>query len=127
MKIIMITAPCSNTGKSLITLGIVRMLKNMGMDVSAFKVEPDFLDAKYLSLASGKRAGNLDLYMLREEGIETALAMNNGQYCVIEGTMGYFDGIYNTYENSSYHISNILDINAILIYSPKGEMFFCYT
>mgnify|MGYP001285296184 FL=1 len=46
MKIIMITAPFSNTGKSLITLGIVRMLKNMGMDVSAFKVEPDFFRCK---------------------------------------------------------------------------------
>ncbi|WDC84920.1 hypothetical protein PL321_04960 [Caloramator sp. mosi_1] len=37
--------------------------------------------------------------------------------------MGYFDGIYNTFENSSYDISKSLDINSVLIYSPKGEMF----
>ncbi len=37
--------------------------------------------------------------------------------------MGYFDGIYNTFENSSFHISRELDISAILVYRPQGEMF----
>lgn len=123
MKSIMFTAPSSGTGKTLITLGIIRNLKNKGMDIKAFKTGPDFLDTKYLAEASGKRAGNLDMHMMGESGLKLALAMNGGEYAIVEGAMGYFDGIYNTYENSSYDISKKLNIPAVLIYSPKGGMF----
>ncbi|NMB27203.1 MAG: cobyrinate a,c-diamide synthase, partial [Tissierellia bacterium] len=123
MKTLMITAPASGTGKTLISIGLIRALKNRGLDVSAFKTGPDFIDTKYLGVASGKKPGNLDIHMMGEEGIHQALSMNKGNYAVVEGAMGYFDGIYNTFENSSYDISRKLDINTILIYTPKGEMF----
>lgn len=123
MKSLMITGPASGAGKTLVSLGITRALKNRGKDVRAFKTGPDFLDGKLLSKASGKRAGNLDLHMMGEEGLKIALALNQGAYGLVEGAMGYFDGIYNSYENSSYDIGRILKIPAILVYSPKGEMF----
>ncbi|WP_312907482.1 cobyrinate a,c-diamide synthase [Tissierella praeacuta] len=123
MRTIMITAPSSNTGKTTITLGIIRAIRNRGLDISAFKTGPDFIDTKYLELASGKRAGNLDIHLMGRSGIKKSLSMNNGEYGVIEGVMGYFDGIYNTYENSSFDISKELDIPAILVYRPQGEMF----
>ena len=123
MKTIMITAPSSNTGKTVVTLGIIRALKDRGLDVSAFKTGPDFIDRKYIGMASGKVAGNLDMHLMGREGLKESIAMNNGEFGVIEGAMGYFDGIYNTYENSSYDISSELNIPAILVYSPKGEMF----
>lgn len=123
MKTIMITAPSSNTGKTVVTLGIIRALKDRGLDVSAFKTGPDFIDRKYIGMASGKVAGNLDMHLMEREGLKGSIAMNNGEFGVIEGAMGYFDGIYNTYENSSYDISLELDIPTILVYSPKGEMF----
>lgn len=123
MKTIMITGPSSNSGKTTITLGIIRALKDRGLDVSAFKTGPDFIDTKYLELASGKRAGNLDMHLMGNQGIFKALSMNFGEFAVIEGAMGYFDGIHNTFENSSYHISKDLNTKAILVYSPKGEMF----
>lgn len=123
MKTIMITAPSSNTGKTVVTLGIIKEIKNRGFNVSAFKTGPDFIDRKYIGIASGKVASNLDMHLMGKEGLEESLGMNNGDFGVIEGAMGYFDGIYNTYENSSYDISKELDIPSILIYSPKGEMF----
>lgn len=123
MKTIMITAPSSNTGKTTLTLGIIRAIKNRGLDISAFKTGPDFIDTKYLEVASGKRAGNLDMHLMGKEGIKESLSMNDGEYAVVEGAMGYFDGIYNTFENSSYDISKHLDIPAILVYKPQGEMF----
>lgn len=123
MKAIMITAPSSNNGKTTITLGLIRAIKNRGLDISAFKTGPDFIDLKYLELASGKRAGNLDIHLMGQEGIRKSLAMSRGEYGIIEGAMGYFDGIYNTFENSSFHISRELDISAILVYRPQGEMF----
>lgn len=119
----MITAPSSNTGKTTLTLGIIRAFKNRGIDISAFKTGPDFLDTKYLGLASKKTAGNLDMHIQGVEGIKDAIGMNLGELGVIEGAMGYFDGIANTFENSSYDISRELNIPSILVYTPKGEMF----
>ncbi len=124
MKGLMIAAPNSNSGKTLVTMGIIRALKNRGFDVSAFKVGPDFIDREYISRASNKRAGNLDLHLMGGiEGLKEALFMNKGQLALLEGVMGYFDGIYNTYENSSYDIANKLGLDTILVYSPSGEMF----
>lgn len=119
----MIAAPESNSGKTMVSLAIIRAMKNRGLDLSAFKTGPDFVDRKYIELAAGKEAGNLDMHLMGKDGIFHALSMNNGEFGIIEGVMGYFDGIYNTYENSSYDIARKLDISTILVYSPKGEMF----
>lgn len=123
MKSIMLTAPASNSGKTIITLGIIRALKNRGYNVSPFKTGPDFVDTKYLSIAAKRPAGNLDMHMMGRKGMEESLAMNIGDIAVVEGAMGYFDGIFNTFENSSYDIGKELNIPAVLVYSPKGEMF----
>lgn len=123
MKALMITAASSNSGKTLVTVGIIRALKNRNIDVSPFKSGPDFIDGKYISAASGKNAGNLDMHLMGKKGVKEALYMNPGELAIVEGAMGYFDGIHNTYENSSFHISEELDIPAILVYCPEGEMF----
>lgn len=123
MKMLMITGANSGSGKTFITLGIIRGLKNRGIDVCGFKTGPDYIDTKFLEKASGKRASNLDIHLMGESGIEEAISMAEGEYGIVEGAMGYFDGIYNTFENSSYDISRKLDINAVLVYTPKGEMF----
>jgi cobyrinic acid a,c-diamide synthase len=123
MKTILITAPSSGSGKTTISVGIIRALKNKGLDVCAFKTGPDYIDRAFLEKASGRRAGNLDMHLQGKEGVGKALSMTTAAYCVIEGAMGYFDGIGNTYKSSSYDISRELEINSILIYTPKGEMF----
>lgn len=105
MKMLMITGANSGSGKTFITLGIIRGLKNRGIDVCGFKTSPDYIDTKFLEKASGKRASNLDIHLMGESGIEEAISMAEGEYGIVEGAMGYFDGIYNTFENSSYDIS----------------------
>lgn len=123
MNTIMITGPSSNSGKTVVTLGLLRAIRNRKIDVSAFKTGPDFIDTRYLELSSGKRAGNLDMHLMGRDGLSKSLSMNIGDFGVIEGAMGYFDGIYNTFENSSYDISKKLNVPSILVYTPKGEMF----
>lgn len=123
MKAIMISGPNSNSGKTTMTLGILRALKNREIDVRGFKTGPDFIDRELLSLASKNPAGNLDIHMMGEEGVRESIAMNLGEIAIIEGAMGYFDGIYNTFINSSFDISRKLNIPAVLVYTPKGEMF----
>lgn len=123
MKGIMITAPSSGSGKTTVTMGIIRALADMGLDICGFKTGPDYLDTAFIRAASGKEAGNLDMHLQGEDGMKQSLGLGEGECCVIEGAMGYFDGIYNTYENSSYVIAKTLKVNSILVYTPQREMF----
>ncbi|MBU2510813.1 cobyrinate a,c-diamide synthase [bacterium] len=123
MKAIMITAPASGSGKTTITLGLIRALKQRGLDVCAYKTGPDYIDRAFLEQVSGLPAGNLDMHLQGSDGMLYSLSKAPAEYCIIEGVMGYFDGISNTYENSCYDIARKLKIPSLLVYSPKGEMF----
>ncbi len=123
MKMIMISGGNSGSGKTLVSIGLLRTLKNRGYKVSSYKTGPDFIDRQFLEMASGRRGGNLDYHLMGEEGVSNAISMGEGDWSIVEGAMGYFDGIYNTFENSSYDIAKRLNINTILVYTPKGEMF----
>ncbi|HBM81711.1 MAG TPA: cobyrinate a,c-diamide synthase, partial [Clostridiaceae bacterium] len=52
MKGIMITAPKSGSGKTMVTIGIIRALLNMGFDVCGFKTGPDYIDTAFIKEAS---------------------------------------------------------------------------
>lgn len=123
MKTILITAPNSGSGKTTITMGLLRVLHNMELKLCAFKTGPDYIDRAFLSKAGRCEAGNLDMHLQGAAGMKQAFSMLQGDYCIIEGAMGYFDGIYNTWQNSSYEIGYTLGVPAVLVYTPKGEMF----
>ncbi|MDO5725079.1 MAG: cobyrinate a,c-diamide synthase [Tissierellia bacterium] len=123
MKGIMITADRSNSGKTVLNLAILRALSNRGIDVSAFKTGPDYIDPHFSSIAARKAAHNLDIHLMGRENMAKNLSLNLGEFAVVEGAMGYFDGNYLSYENSSYDISVELNLPAILVYTPKGEAF----
>jgi cobyrinic acid a,c-diamide synthase len=119
----MIAAPSSGSGKTTVTMGLLRALKLCGLDACGYKTGPDYIDRAFLEAASGKPAGNLDLHLQGEHGLRYALSRANSEYCVIEGVMGYFDGMYNTWQGSSYDVARRLNIPTVLIYTPAAEMF----
>lgn len=123
MKLIQISAPHSNSGKTITSAIIARSLKNMGLDVAGFKCGPDYIDSKYQAFATKKENGNLDIHLMGKTGLFHSLSLNKADYGVVEGAMGYFDGIGIGYESSAFDIAEKLDINTILVYRPKGEMF----
>lgn len=125
MKAIMIGAPSSGSGKTTITMGLIRAILNRGIRVNCFKTGPDYIDTAFLKAASKQSAGNLDMHLQGAKGLKYSLSMGEGEISIIEGAMGFFDGIYNTFENSSYDISCKQGINAVLVYTPNKEMFSC--
>lgn len=123
MKGLMVSALNSGSGKTLFTAGLIRLFKNNGLSVLPAKTGPDYIDTQYHTLAAGEMAQNLDMHLQGKDGMKKSLGINKKNYLIVEGAMGYYDGIYNTYKNSSYEIAKELNIDTILIYSPKGEMF----
>ncbi|UTC64218.1 cobyrinate a,c-diamide synthase [Treponema sp. OMZ 788] len=123
MKGIMISAPNSNSGKTIVSSALLYSLKKEGLDISAFKTGPDQVDRKILEIISGKRAGNLDPFMMGQTGMEFSLNISNSEYALAEGVMGCFDGIGSTWENSSFDTAEKIGSDIVLVYSPQGEMF----
>jgi len=91
---IIVAAPSSGSGKTLITLALLRALKNSGLRVSAVKIGPDYIDPRFLEAATGRPCLNIDLWAMRPSLVTALLAAQEEEadFLVIEGVMGLFDG-----------------------------------
>ena len=91
---IIIAAPSSGSGKTLITLGLIRALKNKGLKVASAKIGPDYIDGRFHEAASGQPCVNLDYWAMGWAECANRLeAIGKGQdLVIIEGVMGLFDG-----------------------------------
>lgn len=100
---IIITSTGGGGGKTMLSLGLARILRNKGHAVLPVKKGPDYIDAAWLSGASGHPATNLDPYLLDGAGLRAQLANakesllsekeQKKAVAVIEGNRGLFDGM----------------------------------
>jgi cobyrinic acid a,c-diamide synthase len=91
---LMISAPASGSGKTVITAAIARSHARRGQRVRVFKTGPDFLDPSILERASGAPVYQLDLFMGGFAHCQALLAgaMREADLVLVEGVMGLFDG-----------------------------------
>ncbi len=92
MKSIVIASNSSGGGKTTVTLGIMKALKNRGYDVQGYKVGPDYIDSAFHTKITGKDSRNLDLYLMGEDGVKASYSRGTGDLAVVEGVMGLYDG-----------------------------------
>lgn len=105
----------------MLTLGLLRALRNRGYGVQPFKCGPDYIDTKFHELASGKKSVNLDLFLSSSEHVKNIYNKYSQQadVSVIEGVMGLFDG-YEKSLGSSAHIAQTLKMPIVLVLCPKS-------
>lgn len=117
----MIAAPTSDSGKSTVTIGLLRALHKRGVKVQPFKCGPDYIDPKLHQVAAGKSSINLDLFMNREDEVREVFARYDAlsQVSVVEGVMGLFDG-FNRDLGSSAHLAQVLGLPIVLVVTPKS-------
>jgi len=117
----LIGAATSNSGKTTLTMGILRALRNRGYKVQPYKCGPDYIDPMFHSLASDSESVNLDTWMAGEEGVKRAFHTygKDADIKVVEGVMGLYDG-YDKWHGSSGEIAMMLDIPVILVVNAKS-------
>jgi cobyrinic acid a,c-diamide synthase len=123
---LIIAAPASGSGKTVVTLSLLRALKNSGGRVGSFKIGPDYIDPAYHSAASGAVCRNLDFWGMRESTLMLQLdgTVVQNSLVITEGVMGLFDGAATGHAMSSGSTADAakwLGWPVILVVDAKGQ------
>jgi len=91
---LVIAAPASGSGKTLVTLALLRDLTRRGIKVASAKVGPDYIDPRFHEAATGHACFNLDGWAMSSELVASLAAEigSGASLTLIEGVMGLFDG-----------------------------------
>jgi len=113
---VIVAAPASGSGKTTVTLALLRALRGRGMDVGSFKVGPDYIDPVFHARASGRICPNLDSWAMRIETLSgLGDQISTGVDLVIgEGVMGLFDGTL-VGQGSTGDLASLFDMPVVLV------------
>ncbi len=91
---VLIAAPASGSGKTTVTLALLRHFRDAGVAVGSVKVGPDFIDPAFHAAASGRPCWNIDGWAMRPETVAGLVdrAGSGAELIIGEGVMGLFDG-----------------------------------
>src|SRR5271168_4251207 len=94
-RALMIAAPRSGSGKTTVTLGLLRAFRRRGVDVVGLKSGPDYIDPAFHSAASGREGVNLDSWAMAPNFLAALAAqtVNESTLALCEASMGLFDGV----------------------------------
>ncbi len=113
---VIIAAPSSGSGKTILTMGLIGALRRQGLRVGSFKIGPDYIDPRFLEAASGRTCNNADSWAMRFATLAGNInqAGQNADIVVAEGVMGLFDGAPNG-TGSTADIAAIFRLPVILL------------
>lgn len=119
---VMIAAPGSGSGKTMVTCGLLSLLGRKGWNPAGFKCGPDYIDGLFHRNVLGVESGNLDSFFeTPEHMLRKYSAREKEHFVVVEGVMGFFDGLGGVSTGgSSYEVARILDLPVILVVDAKG-------
>lgn len=118
----MIAAPASGSGKTAAVCGLLTLLKKRGCSTGAFKCGPDYIDPMFHKKVLGIPGCNLDSFFLEPEQLRDLFCRETAELeaAVVEGVMGYFDGVGGMSWGSSWDIARILKLPVILVVDGHG-------
>jgi cobyrinic acid a,c-diamide synthase len=92
---LLVAAPRSSSGKTTVTLALMRALRRRGLAVRGVKCGPDYIDPAFHAAATGHPSFNLDSFAMPDVLLDavSSLAARDADVVIAEGSMGLFDGI----------------------------------
>ena len=120
---IMIAAPQSGSGKTLITCALLQALKEKNYYLESFKCGPDYIDPMLHKTVLGISSRNLDPFFTEDSITRMLLAkgQDSRDLAVIEGVMGLYDGLGGIREEaSSYALAKATNTPILLTVNARG-------
>ncbi|MEO9338040.1 cobyrinate a,c-diamide synthase [Mesorhizobium sp. SB112] len=92
---IIIGAPRSGSGKTSVTIGLLRAFARRGIKVRGAKSGPDYIDPAFHAAATGRPGVNLDSWAMSPPLLNALAtqAADDAELVILESAMGLFDGI----------------------------------
>lgn len=92
---LIVAAPASGSGKTVVTLALLRAFRNSGLNVASAKAGPDYIDPAFHRFATGGTCVNLDPWAMRPATLAYLIAKHSdsAELVLAEGVMGLFDGV----------------------------------
>ena len=122
---VIISAPSSGSGKTLLTLGLARAFSHKGLKVQCFKSGPDYIDPAFHRAATGRASFNLESWAMSLGMVSSLLGKAEGADIVIaEGAMGLHDGVALPGEwgrGASADLALHLDWPVVLVLDAGGQ------
>lgn len=116
---LLITATSSDCGKTTLTLALLSALKARGLPLVSYKSGPDYIDPAFHRRVLGIESYNLDPFFLERDGLCQILDRARDRLAIIEGAMGYYDGIGPEGKCSSYELARACDMPVLLVVNGK--------
>ncbi len=112
---LILTAPASGSGKTVVTLGLLRALRRRGKPLHPAKSGPDYIDPCFHAAAAGAACVNLDAWAMTPARLRALAAPAADALLVIEGAMGLFDGAPPDGKGATADLARLLGLPVILI------------
>ena len=92
---LLVSATHKSSGKTTISVGLCRALRERGLAVQPFKKGPDYIDPMWLTAATDRRCRNLDPYLSDDAEIPRNVSPPRGgaDIAIVEGNKGLYDGL----------------------------------
>ena len=120
MKRILIAGTHSGCGKTTVTLAILSALQRRGWKTASCKCGPDYIDPMFHRSVLGVTARNLDPFFSTPEQLCSQLSAVDAEIAVLEGVMGYYDGLGVSSQCSTWSVADATDTPAILVINGRG-------
>jgi len=119
-KGLLIAAPQSGSGKTVLTLALLCALKLRGLDIRAAKAGPDYIDPAFHSIAVGETSVNLDPWAMGEGRLMQLAQKQGGSHLLVESMMGLFDGAADG-SGSGAELAGIMGIPVLLVIDAASQ------
>ena len=114
---VVISGLSGDSGKTVVSCGLLACFMERGMNVVGFKKGPDYIDAAWLGLSCGKAVRNLDTYIMGHEKAKQSFLKNAciDGINIVEGNRGLFDGVNLEGTHSTYELARTLQSPVIVV------------
>jgi cobyrinic acid a,c-diamide synthase len=119
---VLISSAGSGYGKTTVMIALLSALCSKGLKVQSFKSGPDYIDPMFHTFVTKRKTYHTDAFFSDKNTICSIIAnaSADADISVIEGAMGFYDGIGKTSQASSFTVANITQTPVLLVINPKG-------